>query len=252
MGRAVGGLERGRRLRRAGLARPCGVLRRRGLLGRAGRRALRAQPLARPPARRGAVDRRRRPDRLPLQPAQGALLRAVHDRLLPGAADRGQPLARVHCYAVEVYLERSRRGYQLAGVREDEDAAEALGIATRRLKVWAVTLSAALTSVGGSLWAQYVGFVDPAYVFSIDLSVRFALNTIIGGMGTALGPWLGSILITSLETYLRATFAGMKTGFAGIYLIIYGVVLILVVRFVPEGLVGLAGRLRTRVAGASP
>jgi len=156
------------------------------------------------------------------------------------------------CYAVEVYLERSRRGYQLAGVREDEDAAEALGIATRRLKVWAVTLSAALTSVGGSLWAQYVGFVDPAYVFSIDLSVRFALNTIIGGMGTALGPWLGSILITSLETYLRATFAGMKTGFAGIYLIIYGVVLILVVRFVPEGLVGLAGRLRTRVAGASP
>jgi branched-chain amino acid transport system permease protein len=154
------------------------------------------------------------------------------------------------CYAVELYLEHSRRGYQLAGVREDEDAAEALGIATRRLKVWAVTLSAALTSVGGSLWAQYVGFVDPAYVFSIDLSVRFALNTIIGGMGTALGPWLGSILITSLETYLRATFAGMKTGFAGIYLVIYGLALILVVRFVPEGLVGLAGRLRTRVARA--
>jgi len=154
------------------------------------------------------------------------------------------------CYAVELYLEHSRRGYQLAGVREDEDAAEALGIATRRLKVWAVTLSAALTSVGGSLWAQYVGFVDPAYVFSIDLSVRFALNTIIGGMGTALGPWLGSILITSLETYLRATFAGMKTGFAGIYLVIYGLALILMVRFVPEGLVGLAGRLRTRVARA--
>jgi branched-chain amino acid transport system permease protein len=156
------------------------------------------------------------------------------------------------CYAVEVYLERSRRGYQLAGVREDEDAAEALGIATRRLKVWAVTLSAALTAVGGSLWAQYIGFVDPAYVFSIDLSVRFALNTIIGGMGTALGPWLGSILITSLETYLRATLAGMKTGFAGIYLIIYGVVLILVVRFVPEGLVGLAGRLRARVGLPGP
>ncbi|HEV8614631.1 MAG TPA: branched-chain amino acid ABC transporter permease [Methylomirabilota bacterium] len=154
------------------------------------------------------------------------------------------------CYGVEIYLERSRRGYQLAGVREDEDAAEALGIATRRLKVWAVTLSAALTSVGGSLWAQYVGFVDPAYVFSIDLSIRFALNTIIGGMGTALGPWLGSILITSLETYLRATLAGVKTGFTGVYLIIYGVVLILVVRFVPEGLAGLAGRLRARTARA--
>ncbi len=151
-------------------------------------------------------------------------------------------------YGVQVYLERSRIGYQLAGVREDEDAAEALGIASRRLKVLAVTASAALTSVCGTLWAQYVGFVDPFYVFSVDLSIRFALNTIIGGMGTALGPYLGSILITTLETYLRATFSGMKTGFAGIYLVIYGVALILVVRFVPEGLAGIAARLRARGA----
>jgi len=154
-------------------------------------------------------------------------------------------------YLVQVYLERSRIGYQLAGVREDEDAAEALGIATRRLKVRAVTLSAALTSMCGSLWAQYVGFVDPVHVFSIDLSVRFALNCIIGGIGTALGPFVGSILITSLETYLRATFSGMKAGFGGIYLIIYGVVLILVVRFAPEGLTGIAARLRLRRSHAA-
>jgi branched-chain amino acid transport system permease protein len=109
-----------------------------------------------------------------------------------------------------------------------------------------VTTSAALTSVCGTLWAQYVGFVDPFYVFSVDLSVRFALNAIIGGMGTALGPFLGSILITSLETYLRATLSGLKSGFTGIYLIVYGVVLILVVRFVPEGLAGLATRLHAR------
>jgi branched-chain amino acid transport system permease protein len=153
-------------------------------------------------------------------------------------------------YLVQVYLERSRIGYQLAGVREDEDAAEALGIDSRRRKVQAVMLSAALTSVCGSLWAQYVGFVDPIHVFSIDLSVRFALNTIIGGIGTALGPFLGSILITSLETYLRATFSGMKAGFGGIYLIIYGVVLILVVRWAPEGLTGIAARFRVRRADA--
>ncbi len=149
-------------------------------------------------------------------------------------------------YAVQVWLERSRVGYQLAGVREDEDAAEALGIATRRLKVFAVALSAAMTSICGTLWAQYIGFVDPFYVFSLDLSIRFALNTIIGGMGTAVGPFLGSILITSLETYLRAMFAGVKTGFTGIYLIIYGAVLILVVRFAPEGLAGVVARLRAR------
>jgi ABC-type branched-subunit amino acid transport system permease subunit len=75
-------------------------------------------------------------------------------------------------------------------------------------------------------------------------------------MGTALGPFFGSILITSLETYLRAifsTFSGEQTGlarFAGVYLIVYGTVLILVVRFVPDGLAGFASRLRTRRAQA--
>jgi branched-chain amino acid transport system permease protein len=152
-------------------------------------------------------------------------------------------------YLVQVWLERSRFGYQLAGVREDEDAAEALGIASRRAKVIAVTLSAALTSIVGTLWAQYIGFVDPFYVFSVPLSVRFALNAIIGGVGTAIGPYLGSIFITSLETYLRATapkLFGAGTGFTGIYLILYGAVLIVAVRFAPDGLAGIAARLRAR------
>jgi branched-chain amino acid transport system permease protein len=153
-------------------------------------------------------------------------------------------------YLVQVYFERSRLGYQLAGVREDEDAAEALGIASRKLKVFAITLSAALTSVGGTLWAQYVGFVDPFYVFSVDLSIRFALNTIIGGTGLAVGPYLGSILITSLETSLRATLSGLKTGYAGVYLVIYGAALIVVVRFAPEGLAGVVARLRAGRARA--
>jgi len=145
-------------------------------------------------------------------------------------------------YLVQVYLERSRIGYRLAGVREDEDAAEALGIPSRRLKVMAVAASAALTSVCGSLWAQYVGFVDPFYVFSVDLSIRFSLNAIIGGVGTAMGPFIGSILITSLETFLRASFSDVRGGLVGIYLIIYGCLLIVVVRFIPQGLVGWFGQ----------
>ncbi len=151
-------------------------------------------------------------------------------------------------YLVQVYLERSRIGYRLAGVREDEDAAEALGIPSRRLKVMAVAASAALTSVCGTLWAQYVGFVDPFYVFSVDLSIRFALNAIIGGIGTAMGPFVGSILITSLETFLRASFSDVRGGLIGIYLIIYGCLLIVVVRFIPQGLVGWFGQ-RFRAMG---
>ncbi|HZS68219.1 MAG TPA: branched-chain amino acid ABC transporter permease, partial [Burkholderiales bacterium] len=72
-------------------------------------------------------------------------------------------------YLAQLYLERSRRGYQLAAVREDEDAALSLGVAARRLKVVAIAVSAAFTAVCGALWAQYVGFVDPLYVFSVDL-----------------------------------------------------------------------------------
>jgi branched-chain amino acid transport system permease protein len=141
-------------------------------------------------------------------------------------------------YLAQLYLERSRRGYQLAAVREDEDAALSLGVAARRLKVAAIAVSAALTAVCGALWAQYIGFVDPLYVFSIDLSVRFSLAAIIGGLGTALGPFLGAVLVTTVETWLRAQFGGLGSHLVGLYLILYGTALILMVRYAPQGLVG--------------
>jgi branched-chain amino acid transport system permease protein len=141
-------------------------------------------------------------------------------------------------YLVQVYLERSRRGYQLAAVREDEDAALALGVAARRLKVVAIAVSAAFTAVCGGLWAQYVGFVDPLYVFSVDLSVRFSLAAIIGGLGTALGPFIGSILVTIVETFLRAQLGGLGSNLIGLYLIVYGIALVLMVRYAPRGLMG--------------
>jgi len=148
-------------------------------------------------------------------------------------------------YVVELYLERARRGFQLAAVREDEDAALSLGVPARQLKVAAICVSAAFTAVCGGLWAQYIGFVDPFYVFSVDLSVRFALAAILGGLGTALGPFLGAAVITTIETFLRAKLGGFGAGLVGIYLIVYGCALIVMVRWVPQGLVGWLGeRLR--------
>lgn len=144
-------------------------------------------------------------------------------------------------YLVGLYLERARRGYQLAAVREDEDAALSLGVPARRLKVVAICVSAALTAACGALWTQYVGFVDPFYVFSVDLSVRFALGAVIGGVGTALGPFLGAALVTTVETFLRGQFGGIGAGLVGIYLIIYGCALIAIVRWAPQGLVGWIG-----------
>jgi len=144
----------------------------------------------------------------------------------------------VLAWLVGVYLERARRGYQLAAVREDEDAALSLGVPARRLKVVAICVSAALTAACGALWTQYIGFVDPFYVFSVDLSVKFALGAVIGGLGTALGPFLGAALVTTVETALRAHFGGIGAGLVGIYLIVYGCALIAMVRWVPQGLVG--------------
>jgi branched-chain amino acid transport system permease protein len=153
-------------------------------------------------------------------------------------------------WLVQRYLDRSRRGYQLVAVREDEDAALSLGVPARWLKVAAIAVSAALTAACGALWAQYVGFVDPFYVFSVDLSVRFALAAIIGGLGTALGPFLGAALVTTVETFLRAQFGGVGAGLVGIYLIIYGCALIVMVRWAPDGLVGWLEAYRRRRAGA--
>ncbi len=144
-------------------------------------------------------------------------------------------------YLVQVYLERSRRGFQLAAVREDEDAARSLGVPALHLKVAAIAVSAAFTAVCGALWAQYIGFVDPAYVFSVDISIKFALASMIGGVGTALGPFLGAALVTTLETTLRAQFGGVGAQFIGTYLILYGIALIVIVRYAPRGLVGWIG-----------
>jgi branched-chain amino acid transport system permease protein len=145
-------------------------------------------------------------------------------------------------YLVQVYLERSRRGFQLAAVREDEDAALSLGVAARRLKVVAIAVSAAFTAICGAFWAQYVGFVDPIYVFSIDLSVRFSLAAVLGGLGTALGPFLGAVLVTTVETWLRAEFGGLGSHLVGLYLILYGIALILMMRYAPQGIIGFMSR----------
>ena len=153
-------------------------------------------------------------------------------------------------YAVQAWLERSRTGFRLAAVREDEDAALSLGVPARRLKVGAIVVSAAFTAVCGAFWGQYVGFVDPAYVFSIDLSIKFALAAIVGGLGTALGPFIGAAVVTVVETWLRAEFGGIGARFVGIYLILYGCALILIVRFAPRGLVGRLGEWRARRAAA--
>ena len=137
-------------------------------------------------------------------------------------------------YSLSRWLESSPLGYRWTALRENEDAAEALGVNTLSAKLSSFTISAALTSIGGSLYAQYTMFIEPIYVFGQELSIQFALYAIIGGMGSALGPIMGAALMTPLEIFLRSSFPDLASGAS---LAMYALLLIVVVLFIPRGLV---------------
>ncbi len=143
---------------------------------------------------------------------------------------------------ISILLMRSRLGYYLLAVREDEDAARASGISVTGVMLRASALSAALTAIGGGLFAMYVRTIDPLTLFSLpDIGVKFALLALIGGMGTITGPVLGAFLIIPLEGYLRAVFGGSGPG---VHLILLGFVMLLAALFMRRGVAGAIDSLR--------
>jgi branched-chain amino acid transport system permease protein len=150
----------------------------------------------------------------------------------------------VAVYVITKLIEGSRSGYYLFAVRDDEEAASNPLFA----RTAAMTLSAFLTAIGGSLFAQYFLFLDPTHVISPELSFQFALLPVIGGLGTAVGPVLGSIAITPLSEMLRSYFGG---GAAGLHLAIYGFALILVMLYFPDGIAGALQRLTRQPKSAT-
>ena len=135
-------------------------------------------------------------------------------------------------YGICVAIEKTRLGSHLTAVREEEEAAESLGVKSTRYKAYAMMLSAFFTAIGGTIMAQYTQFIDPDTLFDVALSVRFALLAIIGGIATAVGPIIGSAIMTPLDTLLRGSLGGQ---FAGLGLFVYGIFLVLFVLLLPEG-----------------
>jgi branched-chain amino acid transport system permease protein len=135
-------------------------------------------------------------------------------------------------------LERSRLGYEMAAVRENEAAAAALGIDPYRVKLAAMALSAAITAVGGAFYVQYFSYVDPTIAFGAGNSVEILLRPILGGAGTLWGPLLGAALLGLLGETTR----GLVRAQAGLHLMLYGLILMAAVVFLPRGLMGLLDR----------
>ena len=141
-------------------------------------------------------------------------------------------------YVIMKYIDNSKLGFALKTIREDEDVAAAIGIKPLKYKVIAVVISASVSAVAGFFYACYYRYIDPNIMLQSS-SVEIVLPAIIGGSAFVEGPLVGGILMVSLSEYLRNTFGGILPG---INLILYAIVLIVVIRFRPTGILGFFDR----------
>ena len=142
--------------------------------------------------------------------------------------------------AIAWWIRSHRLGFQLIATRERESAAKAAGINTVKVRLYAVAISAALSAMVGTFHAMYLTFIEPASAFSLPLSILIAMFALIGGIGTVFGPLLGAVLLVPITEFARGALGGEAIGLHGF---VYGVVLVLVALFMPNGVMGLIGRL---------
>jgi branched-chain amino acid transport system permease protein len=138
--------------------------------------------------------------------------------------------------ALAWWLERSRFGAWLVAVRDNEEAARALGVDVFRVKLAAITVSGALMAAGGGFYAQYFLYLDPYIAFGPAVSVEALLVAIVGGLGTVFGPLLGAGVLHLVSELARELLGEVP----GLQMVLYGLILILMVLFLPNGLFGLA------------
>jgi branched-chain amino acid transport system permease protein len=138
---------------------------------------------------------------------------------------------------------RSRWGYFLNAIREDEDAAEALGVPATRMKVIVLAISAFFVALGGSFFAAYQLYINPDLVYESQISIQMIVVTIVGGVGTLEGPVVGALIIVPLSEYFRSLSPVANP-------LIYGAFIVIFMLFLPEGIVSGVRNLLARPAAA--
>jgi branched-chain amino acid transport system permease protein len=138
-------------------------------------------------------------------------------------------------FALCTWLLRSRIGYYWQAIRENEEAAQALGINVFRYKMIAVLVSSSMTALAGVFFAFYYNNLFPEQIFHISRSIEIILGPIIGGLGTLFGPVIGAALLTVLADGITELIAAFGWEFPGVKQVLYGIVLLLVVVFLPHG-----------------
>jgi branched-chain amino acid transport system permease protein len=173
---------------------------------------------------------------------------------------------------VNYAVEHSKLGYYFQAIREDQDAAHSLGINLTVYKSVALAISAAFTAAAGGFFAMFVKFIDPNIAFGLDVSVQIVLICIIGGIGTIIGPVVGALVLVPLSEVLRNPRGLVQVGVLGddssvvkfietylsnAHLLVYGILVVVVILFAPEGVLGVIRRIaarsrRKRSTGAAP
>ncbi len=143
-------------------------------------------------------------------------------------------------YLIVKFITESRWGYYFVAIREDQDAAESLGIDTTLYKTIALTVSAVITGFAGSFYMVYMGYIDPQVVFSLgEVSILMIMVVMVGGVATYWGPFIGAGIMVLLAEIIRSI---PKLGVA--HQTLFGILLIVIIIYLPNGLVGDFTKLR--------
>ncbi|BEQ14285.1 branched-chain amino acid ABC transporter permease [Desulfoferula mesophila] len=145
-------------------------------------------------------------------------------------------------------IDKSRMRIALTAIEESELAASSMGVSIIRYKMGITLLSAGLTAMGGVLYAQYVTYINPGTISGVGVSLSTCFKAILGGMFNIFGPLAGSAIMVSLEEYFRISF---DTGFLGVSEIIFGGVLLVMIIFLPKGIVGSVSEWLTKRFGVA-
>ncbi|HDI60272.1 MAG TPA: branched-chain amino acid ABC transporter permease [Desulfobacteraceae bacterium] len=154
-------------------------------------------------------------------------------------------------FGIVRWIETHRLGYYLRAVREGQETAESLGVNSTAVKLSAMAFSAFLAALCGGFFVQYNYRVDPPMVMSLEMSMKFVLITILGGLGNFWGPLLGAMILIPLQEYTRAYLTVLGSG---VDLVIFGLIIVLMMVKQPRGIMGIVTdfRARRRRAGALP
>jgi branched-chain amino acid transport system permease protein len=150
--------------------------------------------------------------------------------------------------AVSYWIKNSKLGYYLIALKEDEDAAAAMGINVRKSKLMAAMLSAFLTALGGVFYAVLIRYLEPNAIAGGSMSTQMVFLSIVGGSGTVLGPVIGGIILSLVSEIIRFYLGGQLMG---LHLFIYGMIVLLVIIYQPKGIIAMFERLLQRFSRAA-